>query len=71
MIQIPLEKALQIYDKWMERSRFKLIGDGSYLIAKRKWDSLTRDIQIYEETMLRLMSTAFEGDAEYVYDEVA
>lgn len=64
-------RAFKIYEKALERSRCKRIGDGSFFTAKRKWDRLVRDFPISEASKLRLIPLAFDGDAERVFDDVS
>lgn len=67
----PAHVAFKIYEKRLEKSRCKKIGDGSFFIAKRTWERLLRDFPIAEKTKLRLLPNAFEADSERVFDEVS
>ena len=40
----PTHIAYKIYEKGMRSTRCKRIGDGSFFIAKRTWERLTRDL---------------------------
>ncbi|CDF32828.1 unnamed protein product [Chondrus crispus] len=47
------------------------IGDGSFFIAKRSWDRLCKDFPTTTTGRKRLLPLAFDGDARFVYEEIA
>ena len=67
----PTHIAYKIYQKGMQSTRCKRIGDGSFFIAKRSWDRLTRDFPTTKSGMKRLLPLAFDCDARFVYEEIA
>ena len=67
----PTHVAYRIYQKGMLSARCKRIGDGSFFISKRSWDRLTKDFPTSKAGKKRLFSLAFDGDARFVYEEVA
>lgn len=67
----PTHVAYKIYQKGMQSTRCKRIGDGSFFIAKRSWDRLAKDFPTTETGMRRLLPLAFDSDARLVYEEIA
>ena len=67
----PIATAFKIYKSALEQSRCKKIGDGSFFDGKRTWERLLKDFPIEKKTERRLMPSAFEKDAQRVYEEVA
>ena len=67
----PIATAFKIYKSALEQSRCKKIRDGSFFDAKRTWERLLKDFPIEKKAERRLMPSAFEKDAQRVYEEVA
>lgn len=67
----PAHIAFKIYQKGLENSRCKRIGDGTFFSAKRTWNRLPNAFPTTNATQKCLLPLAFEGDARHVYEEVA
>lgn len=67
----PTHIAYKIYQKGMQTIRCRRIGDGSFFIAKRSWNRLTKDFPTTDAGKKRLLPLAFDGDARLVYEEIA
>lgn len=67
----PAHVAFKIYQKGMQTSHCKRIGDSSFFVAKRTWDKLTIDFPTTAVGQKRLLPLAFEGDARLVYEDLA
>lgn len=67
----PTHVAYKIYQKGMLSARCRRIGDGSFFIAKRSWDRLAKDFPTTKAGEKRLLPLAFDGDARFVYEEIA
>ena len=55
----------------MQSTRCKRIGDGSFFIAKRFWDRLTRDFPRTRAGMKGFLPLVFDRDAIFAYYEIA
>ena len=62
--------AYKIYRSAFEGTRCRKIGDGSFFDAKRTWERLLKDFPISKKAERRLMSNAFEKDAQRMFEEV-
>lgn len=67
----PTHIAYKIYQKGLQSTRCRSIGDGSFFVAKRCWDRLAADFPTTQAGMKRLLPLAFDGDARLVYEEIA
>ena len=67
----PTHIAYKIYQKGLQSTRCKRIGDGSFFVAKRCWDRLPVDFPTTQAGMKRLLPLTFDGDARLVYEEIA
>lgn len=67
----PIAVAYKIYRSAFDSCRCKKIGDGSFFDAKRTWNRLLKDFPITVPAERRILSNAFEKDAQRVFEEVA
>ena len=67
----PTHIAYKIYQKGLQGTKCKRIGDGSFFVAKRCWDRLVLDFPTSKAGMKRLLPLAFDGDARLVFEEIA
>lgn len=55
---LTMKKAFRIQEKGLEWSKCKRIGDGSFFMARRKWEIIKRDFPVSQETHIRLQLDA-------------
>ena len=67
----PTHSAYEIYQKGLESTHCRRIGDGSFFVSRRCWDRLVADFPTTRAGRKRLLPLAFDGDARLVYEEIA
>ncbi len=67
----PAHLAFKVYQMGLKEFRCKKGGRRLIFAAKRAWERLVRDFPVSEETKMRLLLHAFEGDARLIFKGVA